>query len=496
MRAFFFMGRCILIVACCLFLPFAGKGKFQYNNNCKEAHLALLKYDLEKGRELLIKESQRNPDNLIPAYLANYLDFFQLISYENPNVYDTLSNTIDKRLNRLKKGPEKSPFYYFTRGEVRLQWAILQVKAGDWLAGGRDFYKAYRLFKDTEEAYPEFLPVKKSFLPIQGMIGTLPDTYQTIISLFGIEGDLTNSMKAYQNFIDTASQSDKWSAYHEEGQLIQAFMQFHLMNDEEKAWQSIQKATKDYPTNPVSAFARANIAMETQQNKQALIALKPYKTRLPSIPHIDYLLGNAYLAQLNPECRKYFGRYTRHFKGNSYVKDTHLKLGWSHLIDGNQAFYQKQMYLVKQKGKAIRSVDKQAIQEINHYTKSNLYLLKARLYFDGGYLNKALKQFKHKSTSPKHQREHYYRLGRINQEKENYGKAMEAYQQLRGLEPNNLKQYYIPAAHYEIGVIYEDRNQKQKAIDIFQQVLNYEGYPYEKSFKQKAKAGIKRLKEN
>lgn len=496
MRAYLFMGRCILIVAACLFFPFLVKGDFDYNDNCRKAHLALLKHDLEKGRKLLNKEAKKNPDNLIPAYLANYLDFFKLISYEDPDFYDNLSNTIEKRLNRLKKGPEKSPFYYFTRAEVALQWSILQVKAGDWLAGGRDFYKAYRLLKDAEEKHPGFLPVNKSLLAIRGMIGTLPDNYQTIISLFGIDGNLTKSMEAYHQFLDSASQKQKWAAYHEEGQLIQAFMQFHLMNDEEKTWQSIKKATKDYASNPVSAFARANIAMETHQNEKALTALKPYKKGIPPIPHIDYLLGDAYINQINPECRKYFKRYIRNFKGYSYVKDAYLKLGWSYLIDGNQAFYQKQVYLVKEKGKAIRAVDKQATQEVDHYKKNNLYLLKARLFFDGGYFDKALQQFKNTSINEKYQREHYYRLGRINQEKSNYKKALEAYHHLKGLKPDKLERYYIPAAHFEIGMIYENIGQPQKAIDLFNKVLDFDDYPYEKSFQQKAKAGINRLSGN
>ncbi len=498
---FIFMVRVIGMIILFGLFPFLGEAKFVYNHTCKRAHLALLQYELQKAKNLLSLEKKLNPDNLIPNYLTNYVDFYKMAAYEDPDVYDTLEEHIENRLRKLRNGPSNSPFYYFSRAEIQLHWALIQVKAGDWWYAGKDFYDAYQLLKTTKEKHPDFLPAKKSLLPVRAMIGTLPQSYQSLISIFGLKGSLLTSIEAYKDYLLKIDKRPKWEAYHQESQIFWAFMQYHLLNQEKEAWKTIKGATKDYASNPVSAFTRANIALNIHKNEKALKTLKPYKSTVPPIPHLDYFLGIALLQKLDHESRHYFGRYIRHFKGNSYVKDAYLKMGWAALINGNKTFYKKSKYMVKHKSQAIRSVDKQAMKKTDRYDQSNLYLLEARLLFDGGYYQKALKRFdqtlkwegKTADNNPQF-KEHFYRLGRIYQEMERDEKALKAFQHLK-TKGFNSENYFKPAAYYQLGVIYEKKENYEKAISHFKRVLEYEDYPYENSFSQKAKAGIKRLKE-
>ena len=478
-------------------MPLLVQGGFDYNNTCQKAHKALLNYNLEEARGLLKKERRRAPDNLIPVYLSEYLDFYRLISYESQDYYDTFEHLVDNRLNRLRKGPESSPFQTFARGEIQLHWAILQVKHGDWWSGGMDFYAAYQLFKKTHSQFPEFLPVKKSLLPIKGMIGTLPGAYQSIISLFGIDGDLQSTMDEYPTLLANMAKQDRWEAYHDEAKLFYGYMQLHLLNESTAAWKTIKEATRDYAKNPVSAFARANIALNNYKNDEVLTTLAPYQDKIPAIPHLDYLHGNALLNKLNPRAKHYLGRYVRQFKGNSYIKDAYLKMGWAYLIDGNTDFYDKCAYLVNNKAEPRRAVDKQAVKEVEKYNRSNIYLLKARLLFDGGYFKRALTQLIKAGNPPKTQKraytEYFYRLGRIRQNLNRETKAIQAFNKLKVLDKSTIYEYYLPASYYQLGVIHEKTEEKQKALNHYQQVLNFDDYPYQKSFNQKAKAGIERL---
>lgn len=484
-----------------LALAIPAKGQhYNYNKRCQKAHQLLLERKLVKAGDLLQQEENKHPGNLIPQYLYHYRDFLRLYMYGNGQLYEKVGDRVGSRLQQLKEGPESSPYHDFTLAEVHLIWSLLQVRKGDYFAAGMDLYQAYNKYKSTTEKFPDFLPAQRMLVAIKGMVGTLPSSYQWIMKRFGISGDLQQALDQYPKIIDGLDQKPRFKAFHRESLIIYSYMQLHLMDAPEKAWETIQKATKDHKENPFSALLRANMALNMQKAETTLSVLKRFKTEKAPIPYIDYLIGSALLYDLQPRSRHFLDAYVRNFQGGTYVKDSYLKMGWSGLLNGDMSYYNKCRKKLKSKGSTVRSVDEQALKEADQYDKSNRYLLKARLAYDGGYFQKALRVIQKHPKPPLGNNpdleslEYYYRLGRIHQALDHDRQALETYAELRHLSPEKRKHYYLPAAVLQSGLIHEELGQSEKAKTAFQKMLNFDGYPYEEALSQKAKAGLKRLK--
>ncbi len=484
-----------------LVLAIPAKGQhYNYNERCQKAHQLLLQRKLVEASALLHKEESKNPGNLIPQYLYHYRDFLRLYMYGDDQLYEKVDDRVSSRVQQLKEGPENSPYHDFTVAEVHLIWSLLQVRKGDYFAAGMDLYQAYNKYESTTEKSPDFLPAQRMLVAIKGMVGTLPSSYQWIMKRFGISGQLQQALDQYPKIIDELHQKPRFKAFHRESLIIYSYMQLHLMDAPAKAWQTIQKATKDHKKNPLSALLRANMALNMQKAETTLSVLERFTTDKATIPYLDYLIGSALLYDLQPRSRHFLDAYVQNFQGGTYVKDSYLKMGWSGLLNGNMEYYKKYRKKLKSEGSTVRSVDEQALKEADQYDKSNRYLLKARLAYDGGYFEKALRVLQRHSKptlgdNPNLESlEYYYRLGRIHQALDHDKQALETYAKLQHLAAEKRKHYYLPAAVLQSGLIQEEFGQYQKAKAAFQKMLNFDGYPYEKALSQKAKAGLKRLK--
>lgn len=475
---------------------------YDYNKQCRQAHQALLAGKISKAEEKLSAIKTNSPDNLIPYYLAHYRDFLQLYMYGNPDEYKQLENIVSNRLDKLDNGPESSPYHSFTKAEVRIIWSLLQLREGDYLAAGMDLFQAYKLYKTTANNFPDFWPAQRVLKAIHGVVGTLPGTYQWIVERFGIKGDLQRAIKTYPSVTDHLSEKKRWQAFHRESLIIFSYMQYHLMDARDKAWQTMKSGTADHAGNHLSCLLRANMALNLKKGREALDLLKPYQKQNAPIPYLDYLLGSAMLYDLQPESRKHLKEYITNFKGGTYVKDTYLQMGWAALLKGDTDFYHYCQRKLKEAGSAVRATDRKAVKEADHYNIDNRYLLKARLRYDGGYFKKAWKILANKASPPLNNDpdlealEYYYRMGRVQKALNKKAQALKAFDRIRELDASKRLHYYLPAANLQAGLIHEDRGATLKAKRSFNQVLEFSDYPFEKALSQKAKAGLKRVETN
>ena len=477
----------------------AGAQTYQYNQQCQQAHQALLSYQLPEAKRLIAAEKARPGTNLIPYYLSHYLDFIKLYSHGSSELYDSLDDRVDNRLDKLKEGPEDSPYHSFARAEVHLLWSLLQLRREDYFSAGMDLYTAYQQYKTTVDKFPGFVPAKRILKAIEGVVGTLPDTYQWIIGRLGIEGALQASVDSYPALVKALSRNPAWQSYHRESLFIFSYMQRHLMGESDQAWQTMQEGTRDYARNPLSALLRANMALNLKKGQVALRLLEPYQHKDAPIPYLSYLTGQAMLYDLQPRSRKHFRQYTSTFEGGTYIKDAYLKMAWSALLEGNIPLYHQYRTKVREKGSTVRATDQKALKETDHYKPENRFLLKARLRYDGGYYKKA-RQLLEQHEPPKVSEtpdlstlEYYYRKGRIHKALDQPAKALQAFQRISHLSSYQRLHYYLPATHLQTGLIREDRSELKLAKQAFERVLGFSDYPYEQALSQKAKAGLKRL---
>src|ERR1700760_2294408 len=108
----------------CLLLPILSIGQkhYDFNTTCRQAYQSIIALRLEEGSRLLETEKKRDPNNLVPFFLDNYIDFFQLFFNEDASQYAAWKGRLDERLELMSQGPDSSPFHLFTRSVLHFQW--------------------------------------------------------------------------------------------------------------------------------------------------------------------------------------------------------------------------------------------------------------------------------------------------------------------------------------------------------------------------------------
>lgn len=205
----------------------------------------------------------------------------------------------------------------------------------------------------------------------------------------------------------------------------------------------------------------------------------------------------AELGELNPESFSNFNNYVKLYKGNSFIKAAYQKMARTELLKSDTAGYRKWMSLLLTKGNNFTDEDKQAEKEAQSKTIPNVYLLKARILFDGGNYKDAL----HLLATPNEDEipsfgnklEYIYRLARVfdkmnitDQAKTNYEKTIRL--------GTKSKEYYAVASAVFLAQIYEKEKNFTEAEKYYRQALSMKNHDYQNSLDQKAKAGLNRIR--
>ena len=176
-----------------LFIPVLciGQKHYDFNTTCRQAYQAIIELRLDEGSRLLREEKKRDGNNLIPFFLDNYIDFFQLFFNEDAAQYAAWKSRRDSRLELMSEGPASSPFNLFTRSVIHFQWAAIQIKFGDDWNAAWDFRRSFLQSRECLTDFPAFLPATMLSGAMEVVAGTIPDGYKWLSSLLGIRGTVS-----------------------------------------------------------------------------------------------------------------------------------------------------------------------------------------------------------------------------------------------------------------------------------------------------------------
>jgi tetratricopeptide (TPR) repeat protein len=492
------MFRFSAIILFCLFLLEAtGQQQFDFNANCVNAYQAALSLKKNLSIQLIEKEKKTNPNNIVPYFLENYTDFFELFLNEDPKLYQALKHKKKERLDKIGKGPDNSPLKKYMESAIYLQWASVDIKFGNRISAGLGFRDALKTINENRKKFPEFTPNLMISGPVQITASTVPKGYKWLSSMVGISGNMETGQQQMNTFMTA---TDPWARlFRDEGIFYHCYLQFYLLNQPEEAIAFIRKANLDLVNKHLFTFMAANLCLN---NKQSELTKKIVNNRNKSAEYMpttvwDFELANAHLFHLEPEAEIYFKRFLKNFKGTFYVKDAWMKLAYHHLIHGNMAEYKKAVKMVLTEGKKEVEADKRAFNEAESGIIPNLILLRARLLSDGGYHREALNTLAGKSAAdfskPLEKLEFTYRLGRIYDDLGLDDKAKTAYEAtVRNGE--KFTAYFAARAALQNGLIYEKEANYKQAEAWYKRCIDMEDHDYENSLEQKAKAGLERCK--
>lgn len=499
----------LIVYLCFFFLPVfcIGQKRYDFNSNCQQAYKAIVQLRLEEGSRLLAAEEQRDPDNLIPYFLDNYVDFFQLFFNEDAAQYAAWKGRLDRRLELMSEGPEGSPFNLFTRSVIHFQWAAVQIKFGDNWAAAWDFRRSFLQSKECARSFPAFLPATMLSGVMEVVAGTIPDGYKWLSNLLGIKGSVVSGMQKLDHFL--GANEALAALYRDEASFYYLYLQFYILNKHEEVFGFIRQHRLDVRDNHLFTYLYANLCLNDQQSALAGRIIKEMNPspEYMDMPVWDMERGYAALNHLEPDAAFYLERFLRRFKGRFYVKDVLQKLSWIAWLKGDQARADSFRLLVLRRGGAESDADRQALKEAKGGKWPNKLLLKARLLSDGGYFSEALQVFDRAAPSsgavvpsgaarfmdPVEGCEYAYRMGRIYDGLGRDSAAIGAYDKTIVIG-EQLQAYYAARAALQAGYIYERRGDKGRAVVYFERCLGMKDHDYKNSLDQRAKAGIARCK--
>ncbi|MBK9255479.1 MAG: hypothetical protein IPM42_08335 [Saprospiraceae bacterium] len=466
---------------------------FDFNDQIKAAYLDASSLRIDKASESLAKLKIKEPDNVLIDYIENYLDFFTLFIKEDHKLYKTLIRNKQIRLNAIKKGDQRSPYYLYCQAEILLQWATIRLKFDDKIGAARDVYEAYNLLEKNKILFPQFIENNKSLSIIHALAESIPSWVR---KLAGVKGSIALGTKEISELAKVSSERN--SVFKTEVIAIYSYILFYLNNEKEEAYQLFDKYGLDHKTSPLICFLKATISQKSGRNEEAIRILqeRPFGKEYMEFYYLDFMYGKFKLYRLDPDANIYIKRFLNNFNGQHYVKEAFQKLAWYEwVINGDKAAYNNHMKACRDKGNKLIDEDIQAYKESTLKAYPDRILLKARMLYDGGYFKDALDllyPMKNNYLTAIHDGEYYYRMGRIYDAISKNKEALEYYNlTITKADPDK---YYACSAALHIGMIEEKQNNKKAATKAYEKCLQLNPEGYSSSLHQKAKAGLDRMR--
>lgn len=479
-----------------IFSSVVARANFVYDATCIDAYKAILSLRMSEARQLIAKEKQLNPANGVVVLLENYIDYFSLLASESKTDYERLKDKKSERISALEENDKNSPFYLFSQAEIYLQWSFLKAKFGDYMSSGSDAKSANSLLKDNSKKFPDFLPNKKSIALVNIIFGSIPANFKWIAGMLGMKGNVQYGINQLVELKKQLSKSP-YNFYDDEVVWFLCVTEINVLHSKNSFDKLIGYLDSMDNNSMLKVYLQGYVSSKTAHNDETIKFLEaaPKSNQYITVPPIYYMLGNALLNRLDEDTPVALGHYINEYKGTAYIKDAYVKMAYFFLIQNDSGRYNAYMKLARTKGTTTDPKDKIALREASE-PRPDIDLLKARLYFDGGYYSKAMAQLVNKDVNSlrltRDKIQYYYYLGRINDKINKNSEAIQYYQ--RAINAGRETSYYYAAnAALMTGNIYAEIKDNQKAASYYHQALDMKAHDYQTDIDNDAKAGLKRI---
>ena len=492
--------RCFVFLLIGLCDPLVTRGQgFDWTPTQRRAYADLRKLRIQPARLLLARESANDQSSLgIRIFLDDYADMLTLVTSDNDRLLDQLSDRENKRLDALKRITGASPWQRVMQAEVRLHWAFVKLKFGREVSASWDVIRAYRLLAENQKQFPDFLPTYKSLGTLHVMIGSVPDKYAWVANLLGLRGSIRQGQQELQR-----AQQD--ALFGLEARLVDLMVRAYVLNVNDANGQTLQQLVRENPDNLLLHFFGATIEQKNGHSEQALTYLttRPTSSDYQPLPVIDNILGDIDLQKGQYRTAEdHFTQFLRAYKGQNFLKDSHYKLFLCRWL-ANRPDAEARPYLttVTRVGRTTVESDRAAQKFAEAYLQKGAssgqkVLMRARLASDGGFTDSALAYLQpcNEATFTTHpeQAEYHYRLGRIQQRRNNPNAAIPHLSRALALSEVDQLSFGATAA-LQLGYIYQQKNDRTKARSFFQKALSFKHHEYKDSVDNKARAGLNSL---
>jgi tetratricopeptide (TPR) repeat protein len=426
-------------------------------------------------------------------YMAGLSECLEMLLTEDHSKYAAYENRFSYRLDLDRSYGSKDEIN-FLRAELKLQWAFVDLKFGHEFDAALKLRDAYRIATDLRKRSPNFLPIRKTTGLLNVIVGSVPEKYDWILSLLGMEGSVDEGLRDLNSLRNTDC------FLSDEADLLYALVQGYILQKPDSGLMAVEDVLKSHPGQRVGLFLAAALAMKNSQSEVALEYLSRLNEHRSGIPifYSKYLEGEVFLHKASyPEAIGAYKDFLEGYQGQNYIKDAQYKIGLCYWLSGDEGNARSNLKKAMSTGRAESEADKAAERSLQTGKLPNVQLSKARYFTDGGFYAAAdsmLNSIQHSSLPGKHdQTEYYYRKARLAHKINRLDAAKLFYQQaidLAGNEP----WYFAPNSCLQMGYIALDQGRKSEAKKYFEKALEYKKHEYKNSIDAKAKSGLARLR--
>ncbi len=484
-----------LFVCFSLGLPAQSTATLRFTDSAIQAYRQITRLEMVSAKATLAELTRKDQTNRVADFLSYELDFLTAIVSEQEVVINRFEQMAQRRIDRVKQVSKDAPWRGHCLGEMYMMRGILAYKKRDYLQAAADIRKGHQAIQAGLKQFPRFLPARRDLAILNILVGTIPDQYQWAIEwLSGIDGEISTGLYNLQEVSQILDSQHHFLAT--ETSFLEAILTFHVLGNRLDGFEQSATLFQHDKTHPFLLFLYASIAQESGQNDETirLIQNRVVDQRQIPFPYLDYLLGKAFLYSLDlTQAESTITSFLDGWSGSSLRADALQKLAWCALLQGNTAGYTNLMNRCGKLTDVVLEQDKQAQLDANQNVIPQPDLLRARLLFDGGYLDQARRIMVRLDPSAlpseEDKLEYDYRFGRIAQSAGDAELAIRSFERCWA-NGHFSDQHVVCASALQLGQLYLEKGDQDAAREWFVRCLEADPNRYRDGLHQKAKAGL------
>lgn len=464
----------------------------------KEAWQETSRLRLVRAEQLLARERQQRPDNLLVDVFSLQLIFQKALATGSPDDVQVFQQEKVKLQQNLSELRSSDPWQQWALGYSGMASLMLRIRAGEQWQVAVEMRRTYARIIAAYEQYPGFVPNLLTYGMVQISLGSVPDQFAWALRMISIKVDSREGI-AHLTKVLQLHETHPFAFMRADAAIMLGMATRAMQTDQ---------ATKEMVINLMNTLDRSNLMlnytlaylqMRDGKNEIALNLLnsRPVSSDYLEFPLMDYLLGEALLRKGSEMAERSYKRFISTSKGSMYIADAHRKLGWIALQNGDSFGYVAQMKLCRQANASQSERDAEAQREAASTQLPHPLLVTARLRFDGGYYTEAeqiLDKASHQLNllNNPHRLELIYRRARTADGLNKLDEALNLYAETYKLGMHSTE-YFAANAALRSGEINELRGKLSEARDWYNKCLNLKPTAYRSSIHAAARAGLRRL---
>ena len=275
------------------------QGDIHPGDSFQEAYDLILSLRFEEARVIIDNQLNNKDNRACRYYLENLQEFLEVMITEEPERYEQYREHFHRRMDQLKDmNDRKSPYYLFFQAEMHMHSFIAGFKFLDSWKAAVHFLTAFRLINENISLFPDFTPNKKVRGIQNTVIGAVPDNYQWIIRIMGLDGNGVDGISQLNDYREFTKNS-----VFSELEVVILLTHVYIQNSpsDDAAWEFIRMYEPAPYENPLFRFTYILALNKAGRNYEVirLVERNPQGSNEFPFYFLDLLYGEAKLNRLD-----------------------------------------------------------------------------------------------------------------------------------------------------------------------------------------------------